>query len=201
MSNQPTDPPVDPPTVPARPWFVGAWLRRSIEVPGAAPTEPSQAWWLQTEHAFVDVRVPLPGNEHTTLPFSSARAFAGRFEVVGPDEVRWHMDLDSDGEAPRTDGANNVRLFLDPDDPELLIEDAAGRFREEWAQRATYAPDGADTQQIHTPDVIAVRLGDIAGAVWVVDGVTVGRLWGPTWSLSIGDPLLPLPAGCGTLVR
>ena len=83
-------------TRPVRPWFVGAWRRRSIVVPGGQPMEPCEAWWIQADDAFVDVRVVLPGRELNGLPYSSTRAFAGRFEIVD-DEVRWHVEIDSDG--------------------------------------------------------------------------------------------------------
>ena len=65
-----------------QPWFVGAWRRRSIVVPGGQPTEPCEAWWIQSADAFVDVRVAAPGMEHNGLPYSSTRAFAGRFEIA-----------------------------------------------------------------------------------------------------------------------
>ena len=87
-----------------QPWFVGAWRRRSIVVPGGQPTEPCEAWWIQAADAFVDVRVAVRGMEHNGLPYSSTRAFAGRFEIA-EGEVRWHVELDSDGPVPRTDRA------------------------------------------------------------------------------------------------
>ncbi|MGZ4793135.1 MAG: hypothetical protein ACXWBO_14830, partial [Ilumatobacteraceae bacterium] len=86
---------------PDRSWFVGAWHRRSIVVPGGDPLEPCEAWWLQSNEAFVDVRVTLSGFEHNGLPYSSTRAFAGTFEIAG-GELRWNVELDSGGPVPRT---------------------------------------------------------------------------------------------------
>ncbi len=122
-------------SAPNRHWFVGAWRRRSITVPGGEPTEPCEAWWIQTDEAFVDVRVARAGQEHNGLPYSSTRAFAGRFEIAG-GEALWHVELDSDGAVPRVDRAAAEGLYIAADDPLLMIENAPGRFREEWVQHA-----------------------------------------------------------------
>ena len=98
---------------PHQPWFVGAWRRRSIVVPGGEPTEPCEAWWIQAGEAFVDIRVAAPGMEDNGLPYSSTRAFAGRFEIAD-GEVRWHVEIDSDGPVPRTDRAAAAGLFMTP---------------------------------------------------------------------------------------
>ena len=157
---------------PARSWFVGAWRRRSIVVPGGDPLEPCEAWWLQSNDVFVDVRVTLPGCEHNGLPYSATRAFAGTFEIAG-GESRWHVDLDSGGPVPRTDLAAASGLFIAAEDPLLMIEDAPGRFREEWIQ---CAPAG-DVQSVRARNVITVRVGDVSGVVWSVDGTVFGRIW------------------------
>jgi hypothetical protein len=162
-------------------WFVGAWRRRSIALPGGQPTEPCEAWWLQTDETFVDLRITRPGHEGNGLPFSSTRGFAGHFEIVD-DGFRWHLELDSDGLAPRTDGSAGVDLYLDPGDPLTLIEDAPGRFREEWVQQASLDR----IESIRTRDVIAVRIGDIRGAVWIDEGVVAARVWSDSWSIAIG---------------
>ena len=112
--------------------------------PGGEPTEPCEAWWIQAGDAFVDVRVAAPGMEDNGLPYSSTRAFAGRFEIAD-GEVRWHVELDSDGPVPRTDRAAAAGLYIAVDDPLLMIEDAPGRFREEWVQ---HAPEG-DVEFVH----------------------------------------------------
>jgi hypothetical protein len=170
-------------TPPARcgPWFAGAWRRRSIQVPGGEPHEPCEAWWVQTESLFVDLRIALPGQEQNGLPFSSTRAFAGRFEI-GDDGARWHVTIDSGGSVPRSDGALGVDLSLDTDDPNLMIEDAPGRFREEWIQQAT----GDEVGSICTPDLIAVRIGDICGAVWLVDGAVAAQIRQPRRLVNFG---------------
>lgn len=155
-----------------RPWFVGAWRRRSILVPGGEPTEPCEAWWIQAGEAFVDIRAAAPGMEHNGLPYSSTRAFAGRFEIAD-GEVRWHVDLDSDGPVPRTDRAAAAGLFIDDDDPLVMIEDAPGRFREVWVQHAPHA----DVEVVRTDTIVTVRVGDIAGVVFSVDGDVCGRVW------------------------
>jgi hypothetical protein len=165
------------------PWFAGAWRRQSIQVPGGERHEPCEAWWLQTEELFVDVRIALPGEERNGLPFSSTRAFAGRFETVD-DGVRWHVVIDSDGPVPRSDGTLGVDLSLDPVDPRLMIEDAPGRFREEWIQQAT----GGEIHSIRTPDLIAVGIGDVCGAVWNVGDEVAGQIWTRTGLTSFGPP-------------
>ena len=169
---------------PERPWFVGAWRRRSIAVPGGKPTEPCEAWWLQAGDAFVDVRVALPGNENNGLPYSSTRAFAGRFDITG-GELRWHVELDSDGRAPRTDRAAAAGLFMAADDPLLMIEDAPGRFREEWVQ---HAAEG-DVEFVRAADIVAVRVGDITGVVMSTDEGVLGRIYYGRLSTTLSAPV------------
>jgi hypothetical protein len=177
-------------TTPGSPWFAGAWRRRSIAVPGGVPTEPCEAWWLQSDSVFVDVRVALPGREDNGLPFSSTGAFAGRFELVDGG-VRWHVELDSGGVVPRSDGAGGVDLFLDSHDPLLMIEDAPGRFREEWV-RPVADPAVAS---LHTPELIAVQVGEVVGAVWVdIDGALAGRVWHGRYSVGVGSYAIQPPA-------
>ncbi len=155
-----------------RPWFVGAWRRRSITVPGAEPTEPCEAWWIQSADAFVDVRVAQPGHEDNGLPYSQTRAFAGRFEIVD-GEVRWHLEIDSLGLAPCTDRAPADGLYISADDPLLMIEDAPGRFREEWVN---HAPD-SDVEVIRSLERISVRIGDTHGLVELLAHNVGGRIW------------------------
>jgi hypothetical protein len=154
------------------PWFVGAWRRRSIMVPGGQPTEPCDAWWIQSGEAFVDVRVAAPGKENNGLPYSSTRAFAGRFEIAD-GEVRWHVELDSDGPVPRTDRAAAAGLFIAEHDPLLMIEDAPGRFREEWVQ---HAPQG-HVEFVRAAEVVTVRVGAITGVVYAAGNHVCGRVW------------------------
>ena len=163
------------------PWFVGAWRRRSICVPGGEPTEPCEAWWIQAGEVFVDVRVVAPGNETNGLPYSSTRAFAGSFEIAD-GESRWHVQLDSDGLVPRTDHAPATGLFMAADDPLLMIEDAPGRFREEWVR---HAPQG-EIEFVQSADMLTVRVGDVAGVVMSIDGDVVGRIWYPGGSIGVG---------------
>ena len=151
-------------------------------VPGGEPTEPCEAWWLQTAEAFVDVRVVLAGQDHNGLPYSSTRAFAGRFELAA-GEARWHVELDSDGLVPRTDRAAEAGLYLAADDPLLMIEDAPGRFREEWVQQA----DAGEVECVHTGNIVAVRVGQVSGVVWSVAGVVHGRVWHADRSIGV-DP-------------
>jgi hypothetical protein len=151
---------------------VGAWRRRSICVPGGRPIEPCEAWWIQGLDVFVDVRVTLPGHHDNDLPYSSTRVFAGRFEIAD-GEARWHVHLDSDGIVPRVDRAAAGGLYIDPGDPRLMIEDAPGRFREEWEQRAA----AVATEAVSAPDMVAVRVGDVCGVVMAVDGRVSGRVW------------------------
>jgi hypothetical protein len=153
-------------------WFVGAWRRRSILVPGGEPTEPCEAWWIQAGEAFVDVRLAAPGMEDNGLPYSSTRAFAGRFEIA-EGEARWHVDLDSDGPVPRTDRAAAAGLYVDGNDPLVMIEDAPGRFREEWVQHAPHS----DVEFVHTDHVVTVRVGHVTGIVFSVEGEVWGRVW------------------------
>jgi hypothetical protein len=155
-----------------RPWYVGAWRRRSIVVPGGEATEPCEAWWIQAADAFVDVRVTLPGIEHNGLPYSSTRAFAGWFEIAD-GEARWHVEIDSDGVVPRTDRAAATGLYISLDDPALMIEDAPGRFREEWVQQAGID----DVEVVRHNNLIAVRIGDVVGIVHWFGDTVFGRVW------------------------
>ncbi len=148
-----------------RPWFVGAWRRRSIQIPDGSPVEPCEAWWIQSDDIFVDIRVTQPGFEGNDLPYSQTRAFAGRFEIAD-GEVRWHLELDSLGLAPRTDRAPSGGLYISDDDPLLMIEDAPGRFRELWVN---HAPNGS-VEIEHTPNRVSVRVGDIYGVVETTGG-------------------------------
>jgi hypothetical protein len=170
---------------------VGAWRRRSIAVPGGVPCEPCEAWWLQADELFVDVRVTTPGNEGSELPYSSTRAFAGRFEIA-EGQSRWHLDLDSAGLAPRTDAADATGLYRSVDDPRLLIEDAPGRFREEWVDHG-----GPDVDAVSAPDLIAVRIGSWCGAVWSHPEATAGRIWqlGGRAVAAVGEPAQHRPPG------
>jgi len=161
----------------SRPWFVGAWRRRSIVVPGGEPTEPCEAWWIQSADVFVDVRVTLPGRDGNGLPYSTTRAFAGVFEITD-GESRWRVAIDSGDVAPRVDRAAATGLYIDEADPNVLIEDAPGRFREVWVQQAV----GDEVQVVHHDHVIAVRIGDVVGMVESTGGQSFGvavrgRLW------------------------
>lgn len=165
----------------ARPWYVGAWRRRSIVVPGGEPVEPCEAWWIQTADAFVDVRIARPGQEHNDLPYSSNRVFAGGFEIAG-GEVRWHVELDSDGPVPRTDRAAAAGLYIAPDDPRLMIEHAPGRFCEEWVQCAA----GDEIQCVRDGHLIAVRVGNVSGVVFAAGRSVIGRVWHGDRSIGLG---------------
>lgn len=181
-----------------RPWFVGAWRRRSIVVPGGLPSEPCEAWWLQAGELFVDVRVTTPGNEANELPYSSTRAFAGRFEIA-EGQARWHLRLDSMGFAPRTDAADAAGLYRSAHEPNVLIEDAAGRFREEWVDHGGNSAgdngDGVDT--VSAPELIAVRIGAWCGAVWSQSGAAAGCLWlrAERTVAVVGEPARHRPPG------
>lgn len=173
------------------PWFVGAWRRRSIAVPGGEPIEPCEAWWIQAGEAFVDVRIALPGSENNGLPYSSTRAFAGRFEIAD-GEVRWHVEIDSDGAVPRTDRAAAAGLFIAPDDPSVMIEDAPGRFREVWVQRAWVQQSAEqhesapDVEFVRSSNVVAVRVGDISGVVFATGEGVAGHVWHPSGAVAVG---------------
>ena len=54
-----------------------------------------------------------------------------------------------------------------------MIEDAPGRFREEWVQ---HAPEG-DVEFVRTANRVTVRVGDVSGEVMSIDGRVVGRVW------------------------
>ena len=164
-----------------RPWFAGAWRRRSISVPGREATEPCEAWWIQADEIFVDVRVAAPGMEDNGLPYSSTRAFAGRFEIAG-GEVRWHVELDSGGVVPRTDRAAAPGLYIAPGDPLLMIEDAPGRFREEWVQQA----GEGEVEVVRSDHLVAVRIGRISGVVMSLDDTVSGRVWHDEGTVVVG---------------
>ena len=167
-------------------WFVGAWRRRSIALPGGDPSEPCEAWWVQTDGWFVDVRVAQPGYENNTLPFSSTRAFAGRFTPVDGG-FRWFVELDSDGITPRVDGTAGVDLSIDADDPSLMIEDAPDRFSEEWVQGA----QGERFSSLQMPQMIAVRVGNVRAVVWTTDSDVCGRVTQGEWSITVGPDADP----------
>ena len=155
-------------------WFVGGWRRRSICVPGGEPVEPCEAWWLQTEDSFIDIRITRDGHHDNGLPYSSTRAFAGRFEIVD-GETRWHLELDTDGRAPSTDSALASGLYIDNVDTDVMIEDAPGRFREEWVRESPIH----EIEAVHANSMIAVRINEISAVVWQSLGVTSGQLWLP----------------------
>jgi hypothetical protein len=163
----------------SRPWFVGAWRRRSIVVPGGEPTEPCEAWWIQSGDVYVDIRVTLPGKSDNGLPYSSTRAFAGVFEIAD-GESRWHVEIDSDGVVPRTDRAAAGGLYMSSHEPLVMIEDAPGRFREEWVQQG----DAADVEVVRHDNLIAVRVGDVVGIVHTFGDAVFGRLWHGDRSIS-----------------
>jgi hypothetical protein len=155
-------------------WYVGAWRRRSICIPGGEPTEPCEAWWLQTERSFIDIRVTHDGQDGHGLPYSSTRAFAGRFEIAD-GETRWHLELDTAGRAQSTDKALASGLYIDADNGDLMIEDAPGRFREEWVRQS---PVG-DVELVHADSMIAIRINEVSAVVWSSTGCTSGHLWLP----------------------
>jgi hypothetical protein len=156
------------------PWWVGAWRRRSISVPGRPATEPCDAWWLQTASTFIDIRVVRDGWSADGLPYSATRAFAGRFEIVG-DQLRWHLEHDTAGPVPATDVGPAAGLYLDRHDHDLMIEDDPGAFREEWERVVT----GDDIEVVHAAAVVAIRVGAVTAVVSTSRGATVGQLWQP----------------------
>jgi hypothetical protein len=158
------------------PWYIGAWRCRSICVPGGEPTEPCEAWWLQTERSFIDIRVTRDGHADNGLPYSSTRAFAGRFEIAD-GETRWHLELDTHGRTPSTDTALASGLYIDTGDGDgdVMIEDAPGRFREEWVR---HTPIG-DIEIVHANSMIAIRINEISAVVWKSAAHTSGHLWLP----------------------
>ena len=113
-------------------WFVGAWRRRSIVVPGGEPTEPCEAWWIQAGEAFVDVRVAAPGMEDNGLPYPRrARSLAAsKSHMARRVACR-----------PRFAGSSREQLqrrwlYIDEDDP-CDDEDAPGAFGE-WCDSRTH---------------------------------------------------------------
>jgi hypothetical protein len=165
---------------------VGAWRRRSIVVPHSEPSEPCEAWWIQSADVFVDVRVAAPGQEDNGLPYSSTRAFAGRFDIVAGQPC-WHVELDSGGHVPRVDRGAIGGLFLEPGDPLLMIEDAPGRFREEWVQ---CAPAG-EVKVVRSAGIVSVRVGDIVGVVQSMAHGVTGRVSSPDRVIAV----VPVPMG------
>jgi len=168
-------------SAPDRPWFVGAWRRRSIVVPGGSPTEPCEAWWIQAGESFVDVRVVAPGQEDNGLPYSSTRAFAGRFEIID-GHAQWHVEIDSEGTVPRIDRGAAAGLYIDHDDPLLMIEDAPGRFREVWVQ---HAPEG-EVEFVRSAALVSVRVGGVVGVVMSTGDTVTGRVWREGGSILAG---------------
>ena len=73
-------------------------------------------------------------------------------------------------------------LFIAADDPLLMIEDAPGRFREEWVQHALQG----DVEFVRTANMVTVRVGDVSGAVMSIDGHVVGRIWHGAGTIAVG---------------
>jgi hypothetical protein len=72
-------------------------------------------------------------------------------------------------------------LFLAPNDPLLMIEDAPGRFREEWIQ---HAPEG-NVEFVRTADIVTIRIGAITGVVLSTGGAVLGRVWSEERSIGV----------------
>jgi hypothetical protein len=74
--------------------------------------------------------------------------------------------------------------LVDPDDPLVMIEDAPGRFREEWVQCAP----GGEVEFVRAAGVICVRVGDITGVVLSTAEGVAGRLWCADYSIAVEPP-------------
>lgn len=136
------------------PWFTGVWQRDGISVPGRPFVEPCEAWWVQSDRWFVDIRRTRPGHEHNDLPYSQTRIMAGWFhQADGWSE--WHVLLDSARVTPAVDRAAAEGLNRSADEPDLMIEHAPGRFTERWRDRSS----GGAVTGSHADDSILVRLG------------------------------------------
>lgn len=145
------------PTNGALPWFAGVWQRDGISVPGAPYVEPCDAWWVQSDRWFVDIRLSRPGHEDNTLPYSQTRLMAGWFrQADGWSE--WNVLIDSARETPATDRAAADGLTRSEHEPDLMVEDAPGRFTERWLDRCHGELSPALT--IAEPDHVEVQLGD-----------------------------------------
>ena len=62
-----------------------------------------------------------------------------------------------------------------------MIEDAPGRFREEWVQ---CAPDG-EVEFVRAADIVTVRVGGVTGVVLSVGPTISGRIWHGERSIGI----------------
>jgi hypothetical protein len=86
-------------------WLRGLWRRRSIEWPDGRRDDTTIVYWLQTESAFADIRIPaerpnLRGRATLAelapderLALAAQAGFAGWTELSG-DRCLWHRTID-----------------------------------------------------------------------------------------------------------
>ncbi len=79
-------------------------------------------------------------------------------------------------------GPQRPVLYMAPDDPLLMIEDAPGRFREEWVQ---YAAEG-EVEVVRSDNLVAVRIGRVSGLVMSLDDTVSGRVWHDEGTVVVG---------------
>lgn len=92
-------------TTPVPEWLRGLWRRRSIEYPDGRRDATTIVYWLQTESAFADIRIPIDRPDLRTrtgfdalgeadFPALAGQAgFAGWTELDG-DLCRWQRVID-----------------------------------------------------------------------------------------------------------
>lgn len=119
-------------------WLRGLWRRRSIEYADGRRDDTTIVYWLQTESAFADIRIPvdrpdvrgrvgleaLSTDELTSL--AGQAGFAGWTELDG-DLCQWHRTIDYQ---PPTGVPDEGRLRLE--NGVLIEEGVHERYVEVW---------------------------------------------------------------------
>jgi hypothetical protein len=164
-------------------WIVGAWERAALVIAGEPVSEIGRAVWIQTEHAYVDLRAP--GQVASGTSFAGHGTWDGRV-------FTWHHEIDMH---PRSGAVDRGALERDGDD---LVEagedlDGSGPYVECW--RPLSDPHDR-TETVVTPGGLAVRVG--AHAAFARDDRDLGgefsaryrRHVSATWrdEIVIGEP-------------
>jgi hypothetical protein len=145
--------------------------------------EPCEAWWIQSNDVFVDIRVTLPGHDDNGLPYSSTRAFAGVFEIADGHSC-WHVELDSGDAAPRTIGPRPrsvhtaaTILVLIEDAPDGSGRSGCSRRRATTSRVVHHATSCGSHRRCRVSSVVAtfgdVRAAGVARRPFDHNGVTM----------------------------
>ncbi|MBD9505081.1 hypothetical protein IB256_30145 [Pseudomonas sp. PDM17] len=108
------------------PAYLGVWQRTLLTTTGGTHDTSTRVYWLQTEHLFADLRIPLPAPE-TPEALANQAGFAGLTEITG-DICQWHRAIDFQ---PPNGGEDIGRMHFV--DSEKVLEDGLdGSYHEVW---------------------------------------------------------------------